>query len=73
MSDWKQIGRNPFARETLYRRSVSHPFGCSECGKFNGKGRLFEYGSQTDGIATRITSHKGKFCSKSCHDAYHGE
>ena len=69
-----QISRDPFARTTLMRRKVVSHAGCSWCGSNRSwKGKttwvLFQYSTETDGGRTHV--HKGLFCSKSCHDAYH--
>jgi hypothetical protein len=49
--------------------------GCANCGatrKSNRTGRrsLYLYRTETDG--GRSFQHKGLFCCKSCHDAFHG-
>jgi hypothetical protein len=70
------INRDPFARTELHRRVVnSHTFmqiECSWCGQPRlGKPKtLFQFYTETD--AGRQHVHKGLFCSKSCHDSYHG-
>lgn len=71
-----QISRDPFARTTLERRVVKTNDTCSWCGQHrNFMGRplanLFEYGTEPDGVASRINWHAGLFCSRSCHDSYH--
>jgi hypothetical protein len=72
------ISRDPFARTTL-NRIVVHANGatCAWCGgNRQHRGRalttLFRYVSTTDSIYGRAVTHKGLFCSKSCHDSYHG-
>lgn len=82
----RQVSRDPFARTTLMRQHVrvedlpsrytvvgvvGLPPGCDECGNFNANGGLFRYGTERDDRAGP-NWHKGLFCSKSCHDAYHG-
>lgn len=67
-----QIKRDPFARTTLVRRTIVGNY-CYWCGQERpgrGRLRLFEYGTQDD--MNRTDFHKGKFCSKACHDCYHG-
>jgi hypothetical protein len=67
------VSRDPFARTTLVRRLVETSQSCSWCGqKRRGSGKLFEYGTERDGIYTRPAWHKGLFCGKSCHNDYHG-
>ncbi len=46
--------------------------GCEECGGHNAYGKLFRYGTEADGLYSRTHWHKGSFCGKACHDAYHG-
>lgn len=74
-----QISRDPFARTTLVRRVVRlnpnmPPKCCFECGGLNSHLNLFEYGTENDGLTASYIGphwHKGLFCSKGCHDAYH--
>jgi hypothetical protein len=69
------IPRDPFAREELHRERVylSSGYTCVWCGNVHetnaGKRYLFAYHTETDG--GRRFEHRGLFCSKSCHDAYH--
>lgn len=64
------INRNPFARSETVRRIVyTVRDTCDWCGDNRG-GRLFEYGTAHDGGRTEW--HTGRFCSKYCHNAYHG-
>jgi hypothetical protein len=73
MVDFVQINRDPFARASLVRRQHSRPkYGCDWCGQWNGYGKLFEYGTEADGLYNRAVWHKGWFCSLPCHDTYHG-
>lgn len=62
------INRDPYARTETIRRTVQTNKGCDWCGE-NPHGRLFQYGTESDN--GRGGFHKGSFCSKSCHDAYH--
>jgi hypothetical protein len=32
---------------------------------------LYRYGTEPDAIHPRVAWHRGAFCTKSCHDAYH--
>lgn len=68
-----QISRDPFARTELHRRTLQTGQGCAWCGQ-SGHNRnglcLYIYRTESDG--GRMSEHKGLFCSKSCHDAYHG-
>lgn len=77
MATLTQVSRDPFARTTLMRQSISHSgitasMKCAWCGNLNRYGGLFMYGTEPDGVSTRINWHKGLFCSKGCHDCYHG-
>jgi hypothetical protein len=64
------ISRDPFARTELHRQSVEVSGGCDWCGQQHKSGKLFQYRTESDG--GRENRHTGLFCSKSCHDAYHG-
>ena len=72
----RQISRDPFARTTLMRRSVrSAVTNCDWCGEKRRDGVLYQYGTENDGISKNYVGphwHKGLFCSKQCHDDYHG-
>lgn len=76
----RYLSRDPFARTTLLR-AVVRPlvFGqdCRWCGGVRRTSRagepfLFRYGTEPDAIRSRVDWHTGEFCSKACHDAYHG-
>ena len=64
------INRDPFAREELHRDAVATADTCRWCGGTRRGGKLFAYATETDG--GRRYEHRGLFCGKSCHDAYHG-
>jgi hypothetical protein len=66
-----QISRDPFARTTLMRTTVTTSATCSWCGSTRRTGKLFCYATERDGLRNTIKNHRGLFCSKSCHDAYH--
>ncbi len=79
----RTINRDPFARASLVREAVplDEPRHCQFCGQRRQRharpgdaicAHLFRYGTQPDSISGRINWHSGTFCSKSCHDAYHG-
>lgn len=68
------VSRDPFARTEIHRRLEPSGQGCNWCGSHRvHKGlntlNLFRYYTETDD--GRRHDHKGLFCSKSCHDAYH--
>ena len=44
-------------------------YGCSECRERDSITPLFKYATV---IGTRRREHDGLFCSKGCHDWYHG-
>lgn len=76
MIEWVQVkgGRDPFSRITLMRRKLYQCQRCEWCGT-HAKGpqaRLFQYGYERDGLATRPEPVKGLFCSISCMRSYHG-
>jgi hypothetical protein len=76
----RQIARDPFARHTLVRivvRPLARGQTCSWCGNVRGSRCcrtpfLYQYGTEPDAIHPRVAWHDGAFCSKPCHDAYHG-
>jgi hypothetical protein len=75
----RQLARDPFARTTLVRVLVHLPASgqtCSWCGSVRtsrrGRTFLYRYGTAPDAVRPRIHWHDGAFCSKPCHDAYHG-
>lgn len=71
-----QFGRDPFARHTRTRQTVTHD-GQVDCGWCGRKGRqtrtgrflLYRYGVEPD--AGRPYVDAGQFCSVSCRDAYY--
>jgi hypothetical protein len=73
----RYISRDPFARTTLERGTVTlfSDKTCDWCGNEgkrlrNGARQL--YGYQTRPDSGRVVVHRGLFCCKSCHDSYHG-
>ena len=66
------IRRDPYARQETTRATVHAPGRtCDWCGQKRGETeRLFSYRTETD--SGRVMPHKGLFCSKGCHDSYHG-
>jgi hypothetical protein len=68
-----QLTRDPFARTTLVRELSDNVCVCAWCGSarvVRGKVQLaFRYGTESDN--GRVSWHRGAFCGKSCHDAYH--
>ena len=67
----RQISRDPFARKTLYRRTmkVSDSITCAWCGSTRQAHTLYQYGTLADGITTRTEWEKPMFCSKSCRNS----
>lgn len=69
------VSRDPFARSEIHRERVYVRLqeSCDECGRTNetpsGTQFLFQYRTESDG--GRKHPHRGLFCSRSCHDAYH--
>lgn len=69
----RRISRDPFARTGLHRETVQQPGAtCSWCGSTRRHGALYRYRTESDANPSRPGAHRGLFCSKSCHDAYHG-
>ena len=67
------ISRDPFARQDGIRQIVRElNGGCDNCGPLRDPGNLFRYGIEPDAIRTPQHWSKGKFCSKQCHNMYHG-
>lgn len=74
----RAIARDPFARTTLVREAIQPLAGnrtCDFCGGGTSRRRnapfLFRFGTQPDAVHPRVAWHRGAFCSRSCHDAYH--
>lgn len=65
----RTVRRDPFARTEVVRQRVEAPASasCAWCGS---TGRLYHYGSETDGGRRHIDTRRC-FCSTSCYDAYH--
>lgn len=74
-----KLGRDPFARETVTRKTFFciGLLDCSWCGnlKTTPKGRtfLYEYFVLRDGILTKPEPIQGLFCSIGCCNSYHRE
>lgn len=68
------VRRDPFARTELHRDRDYRGTGCMWCGQTrktpNGHPYVFAYSTASDG--GRRFPHRGRFCSTSCHDSYHG-
>lgn len=72
------LSHDPFARCTVVRETLGGSEGdlCDWCGCPRSRAphnlplKLFIYFTVSDGGTTRRS--KGAFCSKSCHDSYHG-
>ena len=67
------VSRDPFAREELHREEIKPAPGrtCVECGNTNRRGNLYEYRTERDSYGSRPSTHRGLFCSRACHRAYH--
>jgi len=76
----RAIARDPFARTTLVRDTIQPLVGNHTCDFCGGVGIsrcrrvpfLYRFGTEPDAVHPRIAWHRGAFCSRSCHDAYHG-
>jgi hypothetical protein len=73
------LSHDGIARQSTVRQSIntkicgmmSAEHTCEWCGGVRpGKQVLYQYGTQSD-ASGNIDWHKGLFCSKGCHDAYH--
>jgi hypothetical protein len=75
----RAIARDPFARTTIVRETIQPLVGnqsCDFCGGVETNRRrrdpfLYRFGTEPDAIHPRVSWHRGSFCSRSCHDAYH--
>lgn len=69
------ISRDPFTRQELHREVVPVVSqACDWCGNVRHRKKgdvyyLYQYRTEPD--AGRPATHRGLFCSKPCHDAYH--
>jgi hypothetical protein len=73
-----QINHDGFARTALHRETITcDRQTCNNCGghRWRKGAQLFVlfsyYTVRDDSLRGRKDYHKGLFCSKSCHDAYH--
>lgn len=75
----RAIDRDSFARTTLVR-DIIEPLAsnhtCDFCGGVGTSRRrripfLYRFGTEPDAIHPRVVWHRGAFCSRSSHDAYH--
>lgn len=69
------ISRDPFARTELVREVTENKGECDWCGsrRRSPKGNilgLFRYGTEADGLYTRVNWASGHFCSIGCCRAY---
>lgn len=75
----RAIARDPFARTTVVRDTIQPLTGNQSCDFCGGVGTsrrchmpcLYRYGTEPDAVRPRVAWHRGVFCSRSCHDAYH--
>jgi hypothetical protein len=70
----RQVSRDPFARQTVYRRRVYATKGCLWCGQSHKtpsqmRSYNFAYHVESDGGAKRDIA--GEFCSIGCMRSYH--
>lgn len=66
------VSRDCFARTELHRElatTTAAPHECDWCGGTGSNGRLYRFRTESDGGSKH--HHKGRFCSKSCHNDYH--
>lgn len=79
----RTLSHDPFGRFEIVRDrvSVEHLSTASRTCIWCGQGRqtpsgshyLYVYGTVQDDRPGHVNWHRGEFCSKPCHDAYHGE
>lgn len=68
----ESVERDPFARQEVIGKKVdADGETCDWCGSEGKNGKLNQYSLESDG--GRSSAIKGKFCSKSCRNAYHGK
>lgn len=73
-----EISHDAFGRFSLVRRLYGLPgITCSFCGRQRKRKyvkALFQYGTERDDRPGEhnVSWHSGEFCSKGCHDSYHG-
>lgn len=65
-----QIRRLPFCRADIVRQSQGEGQ-CHNCGRT--ECIVYQYGTQSDGLTSRVHWLKHHFCGISCCEAYHGE
>ena len=68
------VSRDVFARTELHKEIVPPGFPgavvtCDWCDGTGSNGRLYRFRTESDGGSKH--HHKGRFCSKSCHNSYH--
>jgi hypothetical protein len=72
----RTLSRDPFARTETVRANYYNAGACSWCGQRGpervGPRYLYQYGTVRDDRPGSVNWHRGVFCSKGCHDAYHG-
>lgn len=73
----RAIRRDPFARQTLVRKTLDTSASCVNCGSTRRDGKLFAYGYEDDqraGVSwCRRSGFNGRefeFCSVDCFDGY---
>lgn len=63
-----EISHDGVARFSTLRVKGHSVDGCAWCGQ---TGRLWRYGTQSDGIGSRKAWDTKQFCSKNCRDTYY--
>ena len=69
--DYTVISHDAFGRYETIRRTVKAIDSCAWCGNARWNGRLFQYGSLSDGYGSRPNWQHEAFCSVSCMRIYH--
>lgn len=71
MDHYTEISHDPFARQSIVRRTDDTRATCSWCGQKPTTHKLFEYGIEDDSRPGRVNWAEGYFCSIGCMRDYH--
>lgn len=61
------LSRDPFARMDYVKKY----YGIGKCDWCGRKGKVWRYGTWSDGLYSKPEYAKGNFCTKSCFESYH--
>ena len=71
MDGYTEIKHDGFARYSIIRRLSETNKTCGWCGSKRKSGKLFNYGTLSDGFGARPQFDDEDFCSLSCHNTYY--